>query len=270
MSIVNSISQISGTDRSQAKAYLVEIGRDGKPDYGGGTGQYDKGTGNPGPSAYYSTFRAFQYYPDTITDSKSVEYATKNIIGSSHPLYQWVHGSPRTISFDAIFSSDFSTKPLDGGTELTSMNSVIESASSVVKNPVGTMVGSIKKSMGISDEMDVAAGIAWLRSKTYPMYTQKVAVAPPKLLLWLENSGITSFVDPAHEVDVVPVIMTTCDVTYESFFRNGVPRLATVRLSFSEIIQYGNSWKYVSRESVAKAWTSAYTMPASKTKLGGK
>lgn len=82
MGIVSSISQIVSDSKSRAKAYLVELFDDGTVDT--------------------TTTRSFQYYPETISDSRGVSYSSRDVLGGSHPIYQWTHGSERTISFSAV------------------------------------------------------------------------------------------------------------------------------------------------------------------------
>ena len=49
---------------------------------------------------------AFQYFPETINDSKRINYTEKDIPGGSLPIYNWVNSGARVISFTAIFTSD--------------------------------------------------------------------------------------------------------------------------------------------------------------------
>lgn len=192
----------------------------------------------------------FQYFPETVNDSRSVDLQAKYGIGSSHPIYQWVHGSAREIAFETNFTAE------DNEPEI---NNTLAVASGFIKNPISSAVSLVAaRGVNSQESVDIESAIAWLRSKTYPIYTNRSVGAPPKLVLWLEGSGITSFVNSSLQLDVVPVIMTTCDVTYESFFRNGKPRSVSVSLRFVEIIQVGQNWKYVGREKLNSAWTNSY------------
>ncbi len=247
MGLLNTISNVIGKNVEQvSKVYLVEL---------------DPNSDEPKSD----TMQAFQYWPETITDSRSVDYRQQNPVGSSHPLYQWLHGSPRSIRFDAIFVNEDNDTPQDA---LTNIGATV---SSIVRNPLAGTIGLLgKKKQGGS--VDVAGAVAWLRAKTYPSYTKTKAIPPPKLLLWAENSGLTSFVGP-HELDVIPCVMTECTVTYEGFFRNGTPRVATVSLAFDEIIQLGSQWKYVDGKNVSRAWRDVYVFGDKKAvpfrKAGG-
>ena len=49
--------------------------------------------------------QVFQYYPETISDTKAINYQQKEIFGASLPLYQFIAGGERLISFQAAGSS---------------------------------------------------------------------------------------------------------------------------------------------------------------------
>lgn len=249
MGIVSSLSSALGTrdDRRISSCSLIDLKDNGSPDD--------------------STRLSFQYFPETIQDSYSTEWAQKNIIGGSHPIYQWMHGNGRQISFEAVFSADTPPKGFDqagdGGNFLetlsTGISDIGSSIGQITKNPIGSAISALK---GASQaQMDVAGGIAWLKSKLYPTYQKRVARPPAKMLLILPNSGIVSKVNGIKD-DSVPVIMLSCNVTYESFFRSGSPRIVTVALEFAETIQIGTkNWSYVNRTDVAAVYqkTRFYT-----------
>lgn len=252
MGFLSSLSSVLGTreDRRTASCALVDMDDDG--------------------SADVSSRIAFQYFPETITDSYSAEWVQKNIIGGSHPIYQWIHGNARSISFEAVFSADAPPKGYDSigsNGPLASAASAISDVGAVVgeisKNPLGTAISLAKNAAGGGKEsIDIAGAIAWLKSKLYPDYQNGIALPPPKMLLILPNSGIVSqvSVDTTSAgadvaVDSIPVIMLSCNVTYEAFFRSGSPRVANVALEFAETIQIGtNNWNYVSRSDIAKIY----------------
>lgn len=249
MGLVSSLSSILGAreDRRIASCALVDMDDTG--------------------SADISSRLAFQYFPETISDSYSTEWVQKNIIGGSHPIYQWIHGNARTISFEAVFTADIDEYSIGSNGPLGALSNAISDigavASSVSKNPLGTAISVAKKAVGGGTEsVDVAGALAWLKSKLYPDYQGGVASPPPKMVLLLPNSGIVSQVGvdvtSAGEdvsVDSVPVIMLSCNVTYEAFFRSGSPRVATVALEFAETIQTGTSdWNYVSRSDITKIY----------------
>lgn len=227
MGILTSLSQgLNGGETANTKrCFLAEMSDSGSP--------------VPGST------RAVQFFPETISDSRSVQYEEKTMMGSSHPIYQWVHGSDRIISFEAHFASD--TPAVNSGV----IGDPLSTASSILKNPVAGIIAATK-GPGSNAAVDIAKAIAWLRSYTYPSYPGSgVVKAPPKLLLYLEGTQIYSFVG-THTTSVIPVILRRCDVTYESFFRNGSIRSAMVSLEFAETIQVGNSWGYVDRTPISR------------------
>ena len=164
--------------------------------------------------------RSFQYFPDTITDSKVNGYQAKEIPGLSHPLYQWTAGGPREIGFTAVFSSDL---PL------------VEE-------------GRPDRSKSLQQRnVDVDAAIAWIQSFQYPEYTntnffgqatgKHLRPKPPlKILLTLPNVKI-NMGRPQHNEDEISCILLSAEVSRESFFPDGTTRLAKIDLSFAEVIQ---------------------------------
>jgi hypothetical protein len=239
MALLKSLSQISPPGLSDTKnAWLAE---------------YNDATGD------FENARAFQYYPEQVSDNRNVNIEEKYGIGSSHPIYQWVRGSSREISFDAVFSTE------DPGSG--SITDTVDKISGFIKNPA-TAAASALLGKAYTDKkhnQNIPAAINWLRSFTYPTYSNSVVKAPPRCALWLQGSGISSFVD-TFETDVITCIMTKCDVTYEAFFNNGTPRIVTVSLQFVETIQIGANWKYVDGKNIKSAGNS-YTGPVDARKL---
>lgn len=171
---------------------------------------------------------AFQYFPETMSDTKNVNYQQKEIPGASLPLYQWVASGERLLSFTAMFTSDMN--PLEAPEALTP----------------GTGHGERRT-------VDIRTAILWLRRFQMPRYTttsaggsapaQNRTYAPRKARLYIPNSGIglagggrstASTSDSA-----INCVMTQCEVTYQSWFPNGVPQIAEVQLSFAEVPQIG-------------------------------
>lgn len=203
------------------------------------------------------SWQSFQYYPETVSDNRSVSLEDKYGLGGSHPIYQWTRGSAREIAFDAVFSADYATPAINNA---TSSKDKFETIRSFVKSPAYatySLFVSEESRATEKHQTNIIEAVKWLRQFTYPTYAQSRAQAPKRLLLNLPNSGINHFGDPKNP-DTLVVLMTRCDVVYEAFFANGVPRIATVSLQFVETIQHGN-WKYQS------AGKSAYKGPKSKS-----
>lgn len=163
---------------------------------------------------------ALQYFPEAISDTKQVNYVQKAIPGGNLPLYQWINGGERTISFTAAFSSDVDLSLHDGRT-----------------------YEALKGQELLDRNVNVAAAILWLRSFMMPTYDEKTArpLPPPRASLSIPGSaigytgGVNKWDDSPHKIRCV---MTQCDVEYKAFFPSGTPRLASVSLSFGQIAQY--------------------------------
>jgi len=176
----------------------------------------------------------FQYFPETINDTKSPNYDMRNAPGGSHPIIQFKDGGTRTISFSAIFTQD--KKPEDDSGLLGTLGNLLQGNLSV------SLTGDGKDTVLIED------AIAKLRAYTYPQYKGGVAMAPPTVLLFLPYSGI---VGHPNFKDSITAVMTECGVNYLAFHRSGQPRIVEVSLSFVETIQISNNWKYVSYDDIS-------------------
>lgn len=213
-SLVSGIKNVS--DRRRADVYLMELDSDGQTKDG--------------------TDRRFQYFPETVSDSKAINYAAKEIPGASLPLYQWVNSGARTITFTAIFTTD------------VDFIGDSDKSAEAIKN----MKDRLKASGVEGENVYIPGAITWLRRYMLPRYssTESTGVGtplvqpPPTLILGFpkaahfERAGGTHIISDAG---AFPVIMTSCDVSYEAFFPSGTPRIATVSLSFAEIAQVGGS-----------------------------
>lgn len=177
---------------------------------------------------------AFQYFPETLTDTKAVNYQRKDIPGASLPIYQWVSSGERAISFQAVFTTD---------------TDIADSRGQNDENQEAR-----QKQQGVLDRnVDIRSALAWLRRFTLPMYASEqgagselgvpLSKAPPRALLVLKNSGIglrggnAASHSKFDSQDSMLCLMTQCDVTDEAYFPNGVPRISTVSLTFVEIGQ---------------------------------
>ncbi len=198
----------------------------------------------------------FQYWPDEISVSKHVNWDTKNIPGLSHPLYQWVSGGAREISFTAIFSRD---RPMSK-TEKQSLAS-----------PVFNGFGG---GDGFSDPRNVhiPSAVMWLESYMYSEYSatgtsQKLASRPKlprKLLLGLPgmNLGRNSPMVGGgwSSPDEVPCILLQAETHYSAFFSTGEPRIAKVSLQFAEIAQLQSRVHVVDAFSLRQAANAGYKL----------
>jgi len=172
------------------------------------------------------SFQAFQYFPEKIQDTKGVDYSSKTIPGGSHPIYTFISGGERTISFEAIFIND----------------DVPKSATNLLNGKTYSIKDADKR-----DIVNIANAISWLRYCMYPTYNNGVAKAPPLVVVYLPNSGIIGTGNYAHSV---VGILRRADVSYEAFHRDGTPRIAVVSIEIAEVVQTKKSWKWHDGDSL--------------------
>ncbi len=200
---------------------------------------------NPDPSTQLSgtdlgdisvtkSFLALQYWPESLNDNRGAEWNPRMIPGGSHPIYQWTHGGERRISFTVCFTTD--TAPTD------------ESAGQPDPYADMSLLTNIQKG---SRDMDIRAAISWLRYFTYPLYGRGAdlrAFEPPKVILVFPNSGM------GHDgSDYIVCVMTQCDVTYEAWFPNGVPRMVELSLEFAETVQAAGRVRFHDRANMRRS-----------------
>jgi len=167
----------------------------------------------------------FQYWPSTLSDDYQVNYAEHQIPGGSHPLYQWVGGQGRTISFDAIFTAEIN----DNANDNPATGFFTQKASKIANSLVPSAVYTV----------DIAAALDRIRSWMMPNYGQGGALgatSPPPILN-LVFPGTRLGGGGASASDSIEVILRSAPITYESWYPTGRPRLATVSLTFSEVVQ---------------------------------
>jgi len=196
---------------------------------------------------------AFQYWPETIQDSRASEWSPKKIAGGSHPIYQWSSGGERRLSFTAMFSTDTAPEesvlgPDQGVLSLdfggTSRSAGMDDPYEIQSN---NPLSGIEKG---SRDLDLRAVVSWLRWYTYPYYTDGndwKAYEPPKSLLVMPNMGLGY-----AGYDHVTTVMTQCDVTYEACFESGFPRLIEVALEFAEVVQQGSRVQFHNRRQMGQ------------------
>lgn len=190
---------------------------------------------------------AFQYWPETINDTRPVEWNPRAIPGGSHPIYQWTHSGERRISFTAVFTNDF--EPEDSEEHGEGVGGLVDSAVNAVQSAAAT-IGLAGAPPGPGEKLrqvDVAAAVSWVRWFTYPYYDQDDlrVFEPAKALLVMPGSRIAF-----NGEDSISGVMTQCDVTYEAFFPNGAPRIVEVALEFAEVVQSSEGVKFHSRDQM--------------------
>jgi len=172
----------------------------------------------------------FQYFPESVSDTKAVNWAPREIPGASLPIYNWISSGERTISFTAVFTTDVDLV-------------VAEKNKGFGTSDIATRLKNIKAE---DRNVDIRAAVLWLRAFMLPTYDTEgplgvpAATAPPRLLLVFPKSGMGT-AGGAYITGNVPdelqCVMTQCDVNYEAWFPSGLPRVATVSLAFAQVAQ---------------------------------
>lgn len=228
-----------------------------------------------------STPLRFQYFPDSIADTKAVNYQPKEVPGGTLPIYQWTNSGERTISFTAYFATDvdqlhnaeYGAAILDfdpsisgplGDQMLTAQIAVRTSTVSVAVEASYTKL----QAAGIQHRNPFILGaLAWLRRFMFPRYGDSSEIGVPitkpprKLMLHITGSGLErlggagGFSAPGGGILCV---MTQCDINIEAFFPSGNIRIASVNLAFAEVPQRGGAIKFPSVtsdfDSAAQDW----------------
>lgn len=169
---------------------------------------------------------AFQWWPTTLTDRIDVGWSFKDIPGASHALAHWGSNGGRTISFEVKLSRFM--KP--AGEE----RSIID----IAKDPLG--INTPLSESPIDNRpynVSVVGMIRYLRSYCSPRYGEmeigyEAAFPPPVAILNVPKFGLNE-----DGGDSIYAVMTGCDVIYNLAFPDGTPRLATVALTFRQIVQ---------------------------------
>ena len=212
-----------------------------------------------GPARLQDEALFFQYWPQSLTDDYQVQYAEHQIPGGSHPLYQWVGGAGRTISFEAVFTSEINTDRSFAG-------AFTGSTASAAAVSIGT---SLLPSINYT--VDVAAALSRLRAYMMPKYEQAGRLgntAPPQILsLVFPNTGLGG--GGPMSGDMINVILRSAPITYESWFPNGQPRVATVTLTFNEIVQSAGGASQNSSTQVKFIGRDAFESGGSKYRFRG-
>jgi hypothetical protein len=168
--------------------------------------------------------RAFQFWPESISEEPEIGWSFKEIPGASHALAQWTQNGGRNISFEVVFSRFM--LPVD---QLSSVEKLL----SMGMNTPDAEMPLDNRPMNIS----VREQVQYLRQYYLPNYVANGAVTtvvpPPIAMLCAPNLGWGE-----DGSDVLWTVMTNCSVTHNLAFACGEPRLATVSLAFRQIVQW--------------------------------
>lgn len=178
--------------------------------------------------------RAFQWWPETFSDSIEIGWEPKQVPGASHAIMQWNSNGGRTFSFDVLLYRNM--EPLAVQSELSEKQLFA----------IGTLDGALLPDPSNDDNakfnINIEYMVSWLRSFCYPRYVSGTGsdgstvvtrvVAPPIAILNMPNMALNE-----DGSDTVFGVVTACDVTYEKLFPNGQPRAVKVSLTLKQVVQ---------------------------------
>ena len=241
-----------GSGEKRVSATLIAVGPDGSPVETTDEGEYVPGA------------LRLQYFPDTISDNKGTVVSKRVIPGASLPIYQWISGGERIISFGATFTTDVDFISITTGQKDQSILQRLDNVGAKSRN------------------QDPRAGVAWLRRFLIPSYSQNgsdigspLSVAPNRILLNIPHSGIgiAGGASPYGD-DSVLCFLSQCDVVYEAFFPSGLPRIVVVSLAFTEVAQNNGTVIFNQDNRVMRDYilgnrdsTPGYTLTSTATEL---
>ena len=255
------IRSVSATRHSDV--YITELGDDDLPL-----------TGADGAAQW----RRFQYYPETVQDTKQVAYQAKEVPGGSIPLYQYTNSGERQITFTAQFSTDVDHLISTGNVDLRAPaggwgEQEAWAGATVRDSLLQTQIDRVQERMraaGVQGRNPFIPGaLIWLRRFLFPRYGEVTAVGVPltkpprKLLLHLTGSEIERF-GGAGGFSVggggILCVMTQCDIDIQAQFPTGNIRLANVNLAFTEVPQRGGLVRFPSAAGLDQQAAEWYTL----------
>jgi hypothetical protein len=242
------IRSVSATRRSDV--YITELGDDDLPL-----------TGADGAAQW----RRFQYFPESINDTKQVNYQTKEVPGASIPLYQYTNSGERQITFTAVFTTDvdhlsaLEGTDFDGPTAEEFRDQSLTIGRTARLKTIDTAVQIMQTRLAAAGVQDrnpfIPGALVWLRRFVLPRYGESTEVGVPltkpprKLLLHITGSEIERF-GGGGGFSVggggILCIMTQCDIEIQAFFPSGNIRSANVSLAFTEVAQRGGFVRFPS------------------------
>jgi hypothetical protein len=144
----------------------------------------------------------FLLNPATWDESKASNWIQHNIPGQSDPVFQWTSSGPRTVTFDALVTTETSDYKVSAGekesekaTPKKTLQAVADYAVSLFNVSVPTPPPTSQYTKN-EDILDISNRLNYYRSLAYPSYTDpnakgvpsRLKSSPPLLVLFAGNS----------------------------------------------------------------------------------
>lgn len=189
----------------------------------------------------------FSLNPSSWSENKSSNWIQSNIPGQSDPVFQWASSGARTLTFDALVTtdtSDFTIRLSQKESEQAKTKNVVEAvatfATKLFKVPIPPPRST--EPIKISEALDISDILDYYRSLLYPTYSdptskgvpQRLKSSPPLLVL-LAGSGIAklrygSRITNKHDVWV----LTDLRINITKQLSNLAPMEATVSFTLMQ------------------------------------
>lgn len=205
---------------------------------------YKAGIGVVNSKGKVESIQEFLINPDSIEDSKSVNWASHNIPGQESPVYQWTSGGPRVLSFEALVTYDTiyltqaKKNPLQN-LQNTAINAIGSIASSFLGVQLPPLAGLLAKQAEIEDFLSINDQLDFYRSLYRPKYTQneKLESSPPLVVLYLGSSlGMEPLPSLNDEITKFSLLwmLTSLNIKITKWLPNLSPIEASVNFQFTQ------------------------------------
>lgn len=144
--------------------------------------------------------------PESWEESIVTNWVPHAIPGQSSPIFQWVSGGPRTVTFDALVTKDtseFLNKPVNplaalADAAINAVGTIASSFLGVNLPPIGDLLGGFTSGSG--EELGIHNNLDYYRSLCYPKYVDGIVdSSPPLIALYAGKTFNTQLTDPGTD-----------------------------------------------------------------------
>lgn len=183
--------------------------------------------------------------PESVEDVKISNWIANQIPGQSDPIYQWVSGGPRTLSFEALVTKDTAEflnpqdDPLAGliDSAINAIGSIASSFIGINLPPLGDLFSSVSEDAE-GNELSIEEQLNYYRSLNYPNYVEgRLETSPPLLAIMSGSMLSTVNTHPgamAISEDTDLWVLTELRIRETKFLSNLAPMEALVSFRFNQ------------------------------------
>jgi hypothetical protein len=190
----------------------------------------------------------FLLNPDTLSDTKPSNWVAHQVPGQAAPVYQWVSGGPRIVSFEALVTKDIREFPFDvspdpnpqellAGAVLNVIGSIASSLLGVALPPLSGLLSGDAGS-GTGRELSIAKTLDFYRTLQKPRYDKegKLEASPPLVVLYFGDTLGEEPNTPQDKIDKYSQLwtLTNLDIKITKWLPNLSPMEAMVSFQFAE------------------------------------